>query len=766
MLSVQQAEPSRSDISARLAALVQSSGDAIIGETLDGIITDWNPAAERLYGYTPTEIIGHHLTMVVPPERMAETEALLARVHQGESIEGIETVRIRKDGRMIDVALTISPVWDESGRIIATSAIVRDVTAVKANARALADSERRFRTAFTNAPIGMTLVGPDGRILQANAAFCVMLGYDQTDVECMTFQQLTYPEDLELNLRLMGSVLAGERDTYEMEKRYRHRNGALVWAHIRVSLVRSDDGAPQYLITHIQDITARKEAETALARERDLLRTVMDHVPDALYVKDVNSRFLRLNPSGARTLGIADPEEGLGKTDFDFFPEALARRYFADEQQVIASGQPLLNRLEPQSEDEANAAWWLTSTAPIRDETGTIVGIVGSGRDITERLHTEAALRESEARLRALLAALPDLMFRLDRDGIIVDYKADRLDDLMVPPEAFLGRTVSETLPPDVAGAITAAMERVLGSGTSETVEYGLELPRGWGEFEARLVAAGPDEVVAIVRNVTERKQAEEALRTALDAAQSANRTRRQFLAMMSHELRTPMQAILGYSELLVAQLAGSLTPDQMEDFAHIRDSAGRLITLVNQILDLSRLEAGGLELAMQRVDLTTIIEQVEEDVAPQAEAKGIALAISPTDHLPAVTGDATRLRQILLNLVGNAVKFTDDGAVQVSMKTSEDEIAVMVKDTGIGIAPDVLPYIFDEFRQADSGVTRRYTGAGLGLTIAKKLAEQHGGRISVTSQPNHGSTFTLHLPATGTTVPVANHGLAVFTSD
>ena len=764
MLSVQKAEPSRSDVSARLAALVQSSGDAIIGETLDGIITDWNPAAERLYGYTAAEVIGQHLTKVIPPELMAETEALLARLHQGESIEGIETARIRKDGRKIDVALTVSPVRDESGRIIATSAIVRDVTAVKANARALADSERRFRTAFTNAPIGMTLVGPDGRILRANDAFCAMLGYDEADLECLTYQELTHPEDLDLNLRLMNGALAGDRETYELEKRYRRRDGAFVWAHVRVSLVRSEDGAPQYLITHIQDITARKEAEIALALERDLLRTVMDHVPDALYVKDVNSRFLRLNPPAAHTLGLTDPAEALGKTDFDFFPEALASRYFADEQQVIVTGQPLLNRLEPQGEDEATAAWWLTSTAPVRDQTGEIVGIVGSGRDITERLHTEAALQESEARLRALLAALPDLMFRLDRDGIFVDYKADRLDDLVMPPEAFLGRTVSETLPPDVAAAITAAMARVLGSGASETLEYGLELPDGWGQFEARLVAAGPDEVVAIVRNVTARKQADEALRAALDAAQSANRTRRQFLAMMSHELRTPMQAILGYSELLVAQLAGTLTPDQMEDFEHIRDGAGRMITLVNQILDLSRLEAGGLELANQWVDLATIIEQVEEDVAPQAEAKGIELEIDPPDHLPPVMGDATRLRQILLNLVGNAVKFTDDGAVQVSMQTSDDEIAVMVKDTGIGIAPDDLPFIFDEFRQADSGMTRRYTGAGLGLTIAKKLAEQHGGRITVSSQPNLGSTFTLHLPATGIDVPVGDRGLAALT--
>jgi PAS domain S-box-containing protein len=1110
------------DSRARLAAIVQSSGDAIVGETLDGIITDWNPAAERLYGYGADEVIGRHLTFVIPPERIAEANAILARAHNGETIEGFETVRIRKDGRVIDIALTVSPVRNETGQIIATSAFVRDITAIKASERALTESEARFRTAFehaptgmslispdwqllqinraacdivgysetelrgmrmrdithpddvdrtrdyamralagefgayelekryvrpdgrivwallsvalvrdaagtpryfisqmqdisprketeaelaaihqrtrdvleritdafyaldrdwrftylneaaerilgytrqellgqnfweafppavetklyddyhralaggapaalelfypptarwfegqiypspnglsvffhditerrqleadvraseakyrslieylpgavylladdenqtpqffspyieavtgetpeeamafhdhwldlvhpedrervaaedkrsgeradqfraeyrhrrkdgryvwvrdecvpvydeaggivgwqgimlditervdaqqalaasetrfrtafANAPIGMTLVDPEGRILQVNAAFCQMVGYEESELLDQTFQQLTYTDDLDANLQLTRSALAGERDTYELVKRYVRRDGQLVWTQVSASLVRSEDGAPQYIITHIQDITARLAAEAALARERDLLRTLMEHLPDAVYIKDTASRFLHLNPAAAQSLGLTGPEEALGKTDFDFYPEIVAREYLADEQHVMTSGEPLLNRLEPRSSDAAAAGWWVTSTVPVRDASGAVVGLVGSGRDITERLQVEEALRESEARQRALLAVMPDMVFRLNRDGTIMDYKADHSDDLYVPPEVFLGRTVAETLPAAVATAITAAMERVLALGQVEAVEYALELGGGQRHFEARLVAAGLDEVVAIVRNVTERKQAESKLLAALDNAQAAQRARSQFLAMMSHELRTPMQAVLGYSEMLQAQLAPHLTPEQAADFRAIREGAGRLVTLVNDILDFSRLEAGRLDLKAEPVDLVPIIEQVRQDVAPQAAAKRLNLSINAPAHLPLVLGDAVALQRIVLNLVSNAIKFTDKGSITVSASASETTVDVTVTDTGIGIDPAVIPFIFHEFRQADSGMTRRHEGAGLGLAIAKKLAEQMGGTISLTSQPEFGSTFTLHLPA------------------
>src|SRR5215212_4681932 len=519
----------------------------------------------------------------------------------------------RSDGSYVWIRDECIAVHDEAGELVGWQGVYLDISERKAAEEALAASEVRFRTAFENAPIGMALVHPDGPFLLGNQALCVMLGYSEKELLRTTFQEITHPDDLEDDLAQLRRALAGELAAYTLEKRYIRKDGQIIWVRLITSLLRDEAGAPRYFISQIEDITERRAAEIALADERDLLRTVMNHLPDAIYVKDRASRFVRLNPAAAHILGIEDPAEALGKTDFDFFPEGLARQFFADEQQVIATGEPLLNRLEPQSEDEADGRWWLTSTAPVRDATGAVVGLVGSGRDVTERLRTEQALQESEARQRALLAAMPDMVFRLDRAGTYLDYKADQVSDLAVPPELFLGRRVAELLP------------------------------------------AGP-------RN--------------------------------------------------------SLTPEQVEDVQTIRRGASRLVDLVKQMLDLSRLEAGHLELKAEAVALPPVIEEVRQGVAPQAAAKGLSLRIDLPEELPLIVGDEMGLCQVLLNLAGNAVKYTDQGEVRVSAKQIEGEVSITVSDTGIGIAPDVLPHIFDEFRQVHHGTTRKYDGAGLGLTI------------------------------------------------
>lgn len=228
----------------------------------------------------------------------------------------------------------------------------------------------------------------------------------------------------------------------------------------------------------------------------------------------------------------------------------------------------------------------------------------------------------------------------------------------------------------------------------------------------------------------------------------AADQAKSSLLAMLSHELRTPLQAVLGYTEFLLADPSGTLTPEQRGDLGYIQQGGQRMLTLINQMLELSRLEAGGLSLVRNPVDLAEILEQVRQDVTPQAIAKGLTLQITLPAALPLVLGDAERLRQILLNLVGNAVKFTECGSVTVrAAVTAEATVAVMVCDTGIGIPREILPQIFDPFRQGESRLSRRYGGAGLGLAIAQKLAALMDGRITVESVPGDGSIFTLSLP-------------------
>jgi signal transduction histidine kinase/CheY-like chemotaxis protein len=267
--------------------------------------------------------------------------------------------------------------------------------------------------------------------------------------------------------------------------------------------------------------------------------------------------------------------------------------------------------------------------------------------------------------------------------------------------------------------------------------------------------------LVGTARDVTQIHEAEEELRArtaelemekeraerATDAAREASRLKSEFLSTMSHELRTPMNAIIGYSHLLLDGLDGELTEQQAADIDQIARSADQLLSLINDVLDLSKIEAGRMELVTESIDLGALASQVVETLRPQASAKNIRLTIEIGPGLKAIEADTIRIRQILLNLVANAVKFTEAGSVSVIGKTVSGGVEIQVADTGIGIEPQVLNYIFDEFRQADGSTTRRFGGTGLGLAIARKLARLHGGDITVTSKVGKGSTFVLRLP-------------------
>jgi PAS domain S-box-containing protein len=610
-------------IRARLAALVQSSADAIIGETRDGIITDWNPAAERLYGYMADEVIGQHRSLLIPPHEVRDVEAMATRVLGGEQINELETVRWTKDGQRIDVSLTVSPVWNDAGELVGTSIIVRDITARKATEQALASSEALLRTAVANAPIGMIVATPDLRVVRVNRALCEMLGYTEDELLASNFWHLTHPEDIEPNRTLMQRALAGEFETYALERRYVHKDGHVIWGHLHGSLARDEAGIPRYFVSQIQDITERMAADDVRGR----LAAIVASAEDAVISSALDGAITSWN-SGAQKLYGYRAEEILGQPFAVLLPDDLDDPRLAGRIAAVQAGEP------------------------------------------SEPFET----------------------VRRRRDGTPVD--------------------VAISLSPirDHAGQITG--------------------------------------ISSITRDVTARKQAEAALAAALTAAEEANLAKSHFLAMMSHELRTPLQAVLGYAEFLLANADGRFTAEEREDLGYIQQGGLRMLSLINQLLILSRLEAGRLEVARQPVDLPPVLEAVRQDVAPQAGQQGIDLVVALPSDLPPILGDAERLRQILLNLVGNAVKFTEHGAVEVTAQaTEDDEVAIRVRDTGIGIAPEALPHVFEAFLQVDSRMARRHGGAGLGLAIAHKLAELMGGHITVESQLGDGSTFTLNVP-------------------
>jgi len=353
-------------------------------------------------------------------------------------------------------------------------------------------------------------------------------------------------------------------------------------------------------------------------------------------------------------------------------------------------------------------------------------------------------LKEAEERARSFLEAQGDVIVRRDGDGRIT-YVNDAFCALAGRPrEALAGTPFALDVIEDGGTAVLADGTRVSDQKIA-TVEGARWI--AWREVTVRGSSAEPTETQSVGRDVTDRAETERALGDARDQAEGANRAKSRFLAMVSHEIRTPLNGILGMAGLM---LDTSLTPEQATYAKAIKTSGDTLLSLIEEILDFSKIEAGKLDLEARAFAPATLVEETVELLAPRAHDKGIEIASYVDDRVPAqVIGDAARLRQVLLNLAGNAIKFTETGGVAVTVEPGiwPDEIELAVRDTGVGIAPEAQARIFREFEQADDGANRRYAGTGLGLAITQRIVERMGGNIVLDSVPLGGSTFTVRLP-------------------
>jgi PAS domain S-box-containing protein len=497
------------------------------------------------------------------------------------------------------------------------------------------------------------------------------------------------------------------------------------------------------------------EAAAVLRAREHFIQRVTEMSPDIVHVLDLaTQRSLFLNRS--LDAWLDHPAEAITEIRPELMqqlihPDDTARvlAHYADLR-AAADGQVAEQEFRVRTHDGRER--WIVSRDLVfaRDEHGQPSQILSIVQDITAGKRTEQALAASEARLRALRDALPDLLFIVRADGTFLEFYPPRQADMLVPPETFLGRTIAEVLPPAAAAMAERAIAQVHASGGLELFEDAITFgPRNL-LFEIRVAPIIADELLFVVRDITERRQATSELLRAKDAAEAADRAKSTFLAHISHEIRTPLTAIIGMASLLRDT---SLSPQQDEFVRTIRTGAETLLSIIGTILDFSKIEAGQMALTVLPFDLRACLSEARALVVHQAHSKGLALeyAVAPAVP-PALAGDGGRLRQVLVNLLINAVKFTERGAVMLlasGRPLAEDgyELTIRISDTGIGIAAEHLPDIFDPFVQVDSTPTRRYGGTGLGLAISKQLVTLMGGQITVASTPSAGSTFTLTLP-------------------
>lgn len=578
--------------------------------------------------------------------------------------------------------------------------------------------------------------------------FKELIGYQDHEMANLfsEFESRLHPEDHDRVLQAIHEHHQ-RRAPYDVEYRLQTKSGAYRWFRARGQAIWNESGQPVRMAGSITDIQTRKETEAALKNEQFLLQTLLNNLPDAIYFKDLNGRFLRVSSSMARHLGAEEPQEVLGKSDFDFFETTYAERARQEELEVMKTRVSLIGREEQPQWPDGTSTVVLSTKIPLLDPAGKILGTFGISHDVT-------ALKNAEDRFRSVVEGMPAPILVSDPVGTIQLANKAAEDLFGYSAGEMTGIKVESLVPEEYRAPHIRHRQQFVKQLTARTMGSGRELlaqRRDGTRFPAELalqpVSTTEDVLILIgIYDLTAHKQAEEALRSAKESAEEANRAKSDFLANMSHEIRTPMNAVIGMSELV---LDTELTSLQRDYLTIVLESAESLLVIINQILDFSKIESGVLELEQINFDLREEVGDTLKSLAFRAHSKGLELAWHVAPDVPTfIQGDPTRLRQILVNLVGNSIKFTGQGEIFVDVvvadNTSTDKVPLQfsVRDTGIGIPPDKVQMIFLPFQQADSSTTRQYGGTGLGLTIAGRIVEAMNGRIWVESVPDVGTKF------------------------
>ena len=737
-----------------------------------------NRASCELLGYTREEKLALKMTDIQAELSQEEIEATIAEL-QRLGHANFESRHRRKDGSLIDVRVSLRTLRQREQNYLL--AIWRDITAEKATFAEI----RKLSLAVEQSPESIMITALDGRIEYVNRTFLENSGYAVADVVGQSPNLLKSgrtPESVHQDM--WDTLLRGE--TWRGELINRRKDGSEYTEMAHITPVREPDGRVSHYLAIKEDITEKKRLAEELEAHRLHLeqevkrRTdqfldakewaeqvsrdfmdVLEATPDLIVLKDQAHRFKSVSRSYIKASGLQGWQDFRGKTAEEVFQPEMAARIRAEEEAQLASGLDLVVEERPVTTSDGQRRTMSFTRSILRDGQGQVSGFLMQARDITAQNRAAEALARKEEELRRLLEATSEGIYGIDRDGSITFANRAALKMLgYAKPVALVGRNSHNlTHHSHADGSPYPAEDCLIYQSMVRNEPRSCDTEVFWhaegGTFPVAYTSVPLSRDGAVVgavvsfQDITERKQAQAALLQAKETAEAANRSKSEFLANMSHEIRTPMNAIIGMSHLLKRNLTD---PRSAEQLGKITAAAHHLLNIINDILDLSKIEAGKLQLEITDFDVERVIDNVVNLIRDKAEAKNVELVVDLRALPQRLRGDGLRLGQILLNFAGNACKFTERGRIVLrGLPVAADDLGIRVRfdvsDSGIGLSEEQQNRLFQAFEQADASTTRKFGGTGLGLAISRRLVELMDGRIGVLSALGQGSTFWIEIP-------------------
>ena len=603
-----------------------------------------------------------------------------------------------------------------------------------------ADTTERDRF-FTLSLDMLCIAGFDGYFKELNPMWEKTLGFTVEELKTKPFIDFIHPEDQETTITEAQKIMTTGEDVVSFENRYLCKDGSYKWL-LWSSTVSAEE---QLYYAVARDITERKLAEV-------YYRDLYENAPDMMAVVDlVSGNILECNQTLADAIGRSK-EEITGNSFLELYASESIEAARQTSSAFIETGEVIRQERTLRRADGSTIDVLLQAT-PMRDATGRIIASRSTWRDVTRQKETERALASQEALYRTLIEAAPQAIWVADADGQVALLNKAWHEFSGLTDEESLGTRWAEALHPEDLPDVLAKWERAYTHGETYSGECRFRAKDGSYEtfiFIGTPVRDDSGEIinwVGINTNIADRVQAEIALQEAKDSAEYANRTKSEFLATMSHELRTPLNAVIGFSEILCDEILGGINDEQRELVLDIRTSGNHLLAMINDILDLSKIEAGKMELQLESFSVKEAVTEVNTIINALANKKQVQLSLQ-FDQDVSIEADKIKFKQILYNLLSNAIKFTDEGG-KITTKFDVSNLALLgsVTDTGVGISSQDRAKLFQPFTQLDASSTRAHSGTGLGLALTNRLIQLHGGKIWVDSEINEGSTFSFTFP-------------------